>query len=259
MQIFGNKQQMVGFLTGQLTSLLPPDRVAAFQPVLAKVVFSSSAPGLMSLGLVLAGWSGSNIFGTLIGALNTAYHVRETRSFLRQQAIRLLAFALSAVIMTASTIVFLKGEAIANWVGNLLHLAPAAILAWKLVQYPLAVSGLVGLAYTTYVLLPNARQHRGHALVGAVVTTALWIVATLLFRLYIAHFPPNPAYGLIGGVIILLTWMYYTMFVVLIGGELASELQHGTGAVSPDSGAIYLGRVVSGAGPGAPSVPRSVR
>jgi len=60
----------------------------------------------------------------------------------------------------------------------------------------------------------------------------LWIAATLVFRLYVNHFPPNPAYGLIGGVIILLTWMYYTMFVILIGGELASELHVGTGAVA---------------------------
>jgi uncharacterized BrkB/YihY/UPF0761 family membrane protein len=70
------------------------------------------------------------------------------------------------------------------------------------------------------------------------------------------HFPPNPAYGLIGGVIILLTWMYYTMFVVLIGGELASELHLGTGAIAPDKGAVYFGRVVTGSGPGSPSVER---
>jgi membrane protein len=88
------------------------------------------------------------------------------------------------------------------------------------------------------------------------VASVLWIIATLLFRLYIAHFPPNQAYGLIGGVIILLTWMYYSMFVVLIGGELASELQHGTGAIAPDKGAIYIGRIVNGSGPGSVSVER---
>ena len=64
------------------------------------------------------------------------------------------------------------------------------------------------------------------------ITTLLWIAATLVFRLYVNHFPPNPAYGLIGGVIILLTWMYYTMFVILIGGELASELHVGTGSIA---------------------------
>jgi hypothetical protein len=47
--------------------------------------------------------------------------------------------------------------------------------------------------------------------------------------------------------------MYYTMFVVLVGGELASELHVGTGSVAPDKGANYLGRIVTSGGPGQPS------
>jgi YihY family inner membrane protein len=114
----------------------------------------------------------------------------------------------------------------------------------------------MALTFFVYTLLPNVTQHKAHALIASAVTTVLWLFATLLFRLYIAHFPPNPAYGLIGGVIILLTWMYYTMFVVLVGGEFASELHHGTGAIAPDKGAIYLGRVVNRAGRGRAPVER---
>jgi membrane protein len=256
LSLAGDKQRMVGWLMSQLTSVLPADQVSAIEPILAKVVFSTSAPGLMSVGLLLAAWSGSNIFGTLMGALNTAYDVTETRSWIKQQIIRLGTFALGGVIVALSTIVFLNGEAIANWVGNLLHLGSTFILIWKIVQFPIALLGLVGLAFATFYFLPNVHQRKGHVFVAAIVTTVLWIAATLLFRLYVNHFPPNPAYGLIGGVIILLTWMYYTMFVVLIGGEFASELHHGTGKVAPDKGAIYFGRVVTGSGPGSASVPR---
>jgi membrane protein len=158
--------------------------------------------------------------------------------------------------MILSTLVFLNGDRLVAWVGGLLHLGGLAIWLWQIVQFPVALSGLVALAYLTFTLLPNVQQRKGHALIAAVVTTLLWVIATLLFRLYINHFPPNPAYGLIGAVIILLTWMYFTMFVVLIGGELASELHHGTGAVAPDKGAIYLGRIVTGEGPGSASMKR---
>jgi len=252
----GNKQRMMGWLLGQLTSVLPPDQVQAMEPILNKVVFSSSAPGLMSIGLVLAAWSGSNIFGTLMGALNTAYDVTETRSWIKQQIIRLGTFVLGGAIMAVSTIVFLNGEGVANWIGNMVHLGRVVLMLWKILQFPIALAGLVALAFATFYFLPNVKQRKGHVLLVALFTTVLWIAATLLFRLYVNHFPPNPAYGLIGGVIILLTWMYYTMFVVLIGGELASELHHGTGKVAPDKGAIYFGRVVTGNGPGSASVPR---
>ena len=256
--LIGDERKIIGWLMSQLTSTLPPTQVAAIQPVLEKVVFSSSAPGLMSIGLVLAAWSGSNIFGTLMGALNTAYDVQETRPWIKQQLIRLGTFVLGGVITVLSTIIFLNGEGVVDWLGRLLHVGGAVLFVWKVIQFPLALAGLVGLAFATFYFLPNVQQRKSHVLIAALLTTALWIVATMLFRLYVNHFPPNPAYGIIGGIIVLLTWMYYTMFVILLGGELASELHHGTGLVAPDKGSIYLGRVVSGNGPGSASVPRRV-
>jgi membrane protein len=257
--LIGDKERMMGWLMSQLTSVLPPQQVQAMQPVLENVVFSPSAPRLMSLGLVLAAWSGSNIFGTLMGALNTAYDVQETRPWIKQQMIRVVAFVISGVIMGISTVVFLDGEVVLSWIGRALAVGSAVILAWKILQFPLAFAGLVGLAFMTFYLLPNLKQRKAHVLLAAVATTILWILATLLFRLYVNHFPPNPTYGLIGGVIILLSWMYYTMLVVLIGGELASELHHGSGAIAPDKAAIYVGRIISGAGSGGPPVGRSAR
>src|SRR5690242_16177433 len=96
--LIADERKIIGWLMSELTTALPPTQVAAIRPVLEKVVFSSGAPGLMSVGLVLAAWSGSNIFGTLMGALNTAYDVQETRPWIKQQLIRLGTFALGAVI-----------------------------------------------------------------------------------------------------------------------------------------------------------------
>ena len=243
--VAGNKQEMVNFLMGQLTTVMPPDQLDAIRPVLENIVFAKSAPGLMSIGLLLAAWSGSTVFGSLIGSLNTAYDVEETRPWIKQQLIRLATFALAAVILITTTIILLGGEDIANKVGGWLNLGTAFVTAWKIIQFPLAMVGLFGLAFVMIYFLPNIKQRKVHAVVGAAVTTVLWLIATLLFRLYIQHFPPNPAYGIIGGIIILLTWMYYTMFVMLVGGELASELHQGTGAVDPRKGAMYFGRIVA--------------
>src|SRR5437879_2117684 len=93
----GNRQRMVGFVIAQLVAVLPPQQLAAVSPILNDVVFSKSAPGLMSIGLLLAAWSGSNIFGTLIGGLNVAYDVTETRPWWKQQVIRLTSFVVASV------------------------------------------------------------------------------------------------------------------------------------------------------------------
>ena len=256
LSLVSDKQGTVNFIMSQLMAALPSEAVDVLRPVLAGIVYSQSAPGLMSIGIALAMWSGSNVFGTLMGALNTAYDVSETRSWFKQQIIRIVSFGLGSLIFFGSTVVFLNGGGVVNWIGGVFNLGDVAILVWKIVQVPLSFAGLVGLAYMTFVMLPDVRQKKAHVLIGAIVTTVLWVIATLLFRAYVKNFPPNPAYGLLGAVIILLTWMYYTMVVVLVGGELASELHHGTGAIAPDKGAIYIGRIVTEGGPGTTSVDR---
>ena len=138
-----------------------------------------------------------------MGALNTAYDVPETRSWLKQQSIRLITFALGSVIVIVSTLIFLNGEGIADLVGKALHLGPAFVFLWKAIQFPMSVVGLMALAYTTFYFLPDVRQRKSHVVIAAALTTIFWILATLVFRLYVKHFPPNPAYGLIGGVIIM--------------------------------------------------------
>jgi len=104
------------------------------------------------------------------------------------------------------------------------------------------------------------KQRWSHLIIASLVTTVLWIVATLLFRLYVQNFGAyNRTYGTIGGVIALLLWLYYSMFVLLVGAELASEIHQGSGAIDPERGAVYLGRIVSESGPGRASMEKAKR
>jgi len=246
-------QTLMRVVMGRIGGVIPSEGVTPLKLVLQNVVFTKNAPGLMSIGVLLAAWSGSNIFGALMGALNTAYDVEETRPWWKQQLLRLSMLLVGAVLLLVATVVMLAGEDIARAIGSMVGLGPTAIVVWNVLRFPLAFAFLVAFAYLAYWLLPNVRQRTPQILVAAVVAGLLQVAATLLFRLYVQRFPPNPTYGVIGGILILLGWMYYTMFVLLAGGELAAELAHRTGAVTPPKGATYFGRIVSGDHPGKPS------
>jgi membrane protein len=246
-------ETLLRFVMTRIGSVMPTEGVAPLKAVLENVIFTNNAPGLMSIGALLAAWSGSNIFGALMTALNTAYDVDESRAWWKRQALRLGMLVVGTALLLIGTVVMLGGEDIAHALGSAIGLGPRTIAVWNLLQFPLAFAFLVSFAFLTYWLLPNVRQRKSHILLAALVTSVLLLVATLLFRLYVQRFPPNPTYGVVGGVLILLGWMYYTMFALLAGGELASELAHGTGAVTPPKGATYFGRIVSGDHPGTPS------
>jgi membrane protein len=258
--LVGNGQELMESMLARLSSTMPADTLALLRRVLQEILTSSGGAGIMSIGVLLAGWSGSQIFGSLMDALNIAYDVTETRPWWKKQLLRIGALLVAGGIMLVATFIFLDGERVTRWVAATLGFGQAGTVAWTVLQLLLAVCLLIATGVALFKLLPNVQQRWSHVIVASSVTTILWLVATLVFRFYVQHFGSyNKTYGTIGGVIVLLTWMYYSMFVLLVGGELASELHHGTGAVEPTKGATYYGRIVSDSGPGTPSLTKSNR
>jgi membrane protein len=257
LSVLGGRDQVMNFVIAQLSALGKPETLKPMTDAIRSAVYAKNAPGLMSIGALLAAWSGSNIFGSLMTALNTAYDAEESRSWVKRQLIRLAVFIVAAIILGLATVTILAGEDIIDRVGLFLGLGHTGRFIWKIIQFPLAFAFLIALGFIIYYFLPNAKQDWKKVIVASTVMTILWVVATLAFRLYVQYFPPNPAYGFIGGVIILLMWMYYSMFVVLSGGELAAELHHGTGKSETEMGAVYHGRIVSDAPPDTSSVTRT--
>jgi len=258
--LIGNGQELMESMLNRLSSTMPADTLALLRRVLQEIITSSGNAGIMSIGVLLAGWSGSSIFGSLMDALNIAYDVTETRPWWKKQLLRIGALLVAGGIMLVATFIFLDGERVTNWVASMLGLGEFGIVVWNALQLLLAVALLVAIGVALFKVLPNVQQRWSHVIVASTITTMLWLLATLVFRLYVQHFGSyNKTYGTIGAVIVLLTWMYYSMFALLVGGELAAELHHGTGAIEPTTGATYYGRIVSDSGPGTPSLSKSSR
>jgi membrane protein len=239
--LVGNKQQVFNWILDQLAGSVPPAAYTLLRGVAHDIVFAPNAPGLVSIGAVLTAYSASNIFGSLMGALNIAYHVKnDRRAWWKQRLIQLGMVVLAGGLMAIAAAVMLGGPNIVNIVARFTHLNAIAKWGWMILQYPLAFAFLVAAFWLMYYILPDFPQHKRQILVGAIIAATLWIIATTLFRLYVVNFTTfNKAYGTVGAVLLLLTWMYYSMVVVLAGGELNAELAKGTGEVAPEPKTEY--------------------
>ena len=260
LSLFGDSREVLDFLFAQLAQVVPPEAQALVADVVRSVVFTDGAPGLISIGAVLALWAGSNLFNNLITALNRAYDVEEARPWWKRRLVAMTMVLVSGITLSLATITLLAGAQIVDWVGGVVGLDRGVKTAVIVVQYVLALLFLVGTAFLIYWVLPNTRQHKGHVLVGAVFACVLWVLATLAFKLYVVNFGNyNKTYGTIGAIIVLLTWMYLSMLVLLTGAELASELYKGTGSVTRRTGHLFGGRVASGGAVNAASTSRIER
>ncbi|MBA3644595.1 MAG: YihY/virulence factor BrkB family protein [Gemmatimonadaceae bacterium] len=254
LSLAGNKQAMMNALMARFSETLPPKAYELFAGVVKDVVFSKNAPGLMSVGALLAAYSGSNIFTTYMDALNVAYEVKDTRSWWKKKLIGLGMVISAGILLGIVTAILLAGNDIVSSAQKHYVIGDTVATIWTYLQYPIALALLILFLWASYLILPAVKQSKKQALAGAGFAGILFVVVTLGFRLYVQNFGSyNATYGTIGGVIVLLTWMYLASVVLLVGGELNSEIRAGTGSTASRVGAIYNGRIATGENPGYPS------
>ncbi len=220
-------------IVSTMARVAPPESMGLIRRIVADVITPSRGT-LLSLGLVGAIWTCSSGFSTLIEAVNVAYDVPETRPWWKT---RLLAIELIFVVGTLVTAAFafmIVGPEFGEFLAAHLGLTHAFAAIWPVVRYVLAVSFVIVAIEVVYFLAPNVRQPFIGSLPGAVLAVIGWILLSDGLSLYFRKFAHlNKTYGVLGGGIALLTWMYWSGFLILVGAELNSEIlqQRGDGTL----------------------------
>lgn len=212
-----------------LTSVMPGDAAKLVGEQLMNVVKTSgSKKGLgLLLALALAVFGARSAAGSIVTALNIAYEEKEKRSFIM---VNLLALGITAAGVVVAVLAVVAIAAL----GHLESLLPTAprfvVVLGKLLSYvALAFAGAAGAA-TLYRYGPSRTKPRWVWLTpGSTLAAVLWLALTLGFGIYVANFGNyNATYGSLGAVVVLLTWLYLSSYILLFGAELNSELEHQT-------------------------------
>ncbi len=186
----------------------------------------SSAPGLLSVGILGTIWAASGAFSAIINALNKAYDVEETRPYWKVKGIAILmTIGLSGIILTGVLLLVAGppiGEAIAAYFG----LDNVFEVTWNIARWPAALLFLVLTVALIYYFAPDAEQPFRWITPGGFIGVFLWILASLAFRFYLStgFNSYSATYGSIGAVIILLLYLYISSLAILFGAELNSTL-----------------------------------
>jgi membrane protein len=191
---------------------------------------ASATSGKLTFGLVAALWSASVGFSAIQGSLNTVYRVKEERPYWKA---RLSAIGVTIILSMLVTLILaslLGGDFVAHLAQYNMHpryIADVAAILSRLVAWLVAIALLSLLFAIIYYFGPDLKAHRWHWLTpGSAIGILGWILASLGFRVYVHFFNTYSAsYGSLGAVIILLTWFYLSGLMLLLGGEINSEIE----------------------------------
>ncbi len=207
-----------------LTTFLTDQAEGATEAI--EALFERGSGGVFTFGVVAALWAASRGMSTVLRALAEIYDVEEHRSWIRG---RLLAFGLAAasmllvVVVLTSLVVgplFGAGRVIARWAG--MDAAYGAVWAW--LGAPMAFLALVAWAAVVFHSVPHPHTGWRAHLGGAALTGVLWLVASAGLRLYLGLFGGNPVFGVLGGALVVLLWLYLLSLALLVGAELNAVL-----------------------------------
>ena len=212
----------------QLSGILPEQARAVVEDQATKIAQGAGAGVSLAAigGILLALYSAMKGVKSLIEGLNIIYNEDEKRGFLK---LNLLAFALTLAlifIMIGTLGLLVVYPVVVEAFGfNSIVQALVSLARWPL----LALVAVIGMAILYRYAPSRDRPKWRWVSWGAIAATVLWIIASIGFSVYMRYFGNyNETYGTLGAAIALLMWFWISAFVVLMGAELDSEIEHQT-------------------------------
>ncbi|WP_371225286.1 YihY/virulence factor BrkB family protein [Roseovarius sp. 2305UL8-3] len=176
---------------------------------------------ILATGLAL--WSASKGMGSVIQGLNIINNESEERHVVLLKAVT-LALTLSLIVVLALAVLVVAAiPAALVFIGVNQNLADLALtLRWP-AMFGIGVFAIAAL----YRYGPSRRPAKWRWLSpGALLACALWVAGSFGFSLYVESFGAyNETFGALAGVVILLTWLWLSAFVVLLGAQLDAEVE----------------------------------
>ena len=203
-----------------VNQLLPEESAQMIRENIIRLV-SERNGGLLTFGIIGTIWSASNGMNAFIKAVNSAFDVKETRSFIKARLVSImLTFGLIIAIVVALLLpVF--GNVLLDMVQSFVNIPETFNIIFSIVRWIVAIIVIAAILTVLYRIAPNKQYPFKHVIPGAVFATVVWLLISLGFSFYVSNFGNYSAtYGSLGGVIVLMLWLFLTGLALVLGGEI---------------------------------------
>ncbi|PYY11572.1 MAG: hypothetical protein DMG69_03525 [Acidobacteria bacterium] len=217
---------------GLIARVVPAANMVPLRNLMKDTILSRHGR-LLTVGILFILWSASSGFMALIEALNTAYHVSETRRYWKTRSLALgLTFSVGFLLVVA-LVLLLVGPSLSAWLTETFGMG----ILWPYVRWAVAVGCTIVAVELLYFVVPNVKHSFVSTLPGALIAVGGWIGLSYLLGIYFQDLSAfSKGYGSLGVALAFSIWLYWTGFAILIGAQFNSELlREADGALMPEA------------------------
>ena len=227
--LVGQAEATTNAMLDLLRQFAPEDAVKVIQGPIEQLTSSSGAGLALIVGILGALWSASGYVGAFGRAMNRIYEVDEGRPIWKLRPIQLLVTLVMILLAASLLLMLVISGPIAEAIGDVVGLGSQAVTIWNIAKWPVMVLFAVLIIAILYYATPNVKQPKFRWMsMGSLIALVILAVATLGFSFYVGNFGNyNATYGAIGGVIVLLLWIWLANLSLLFGAEFDAEVERG--------------------------------
>jgi membrane protein len=227
--IFGDAEKTTTALLDIVKGIAPGSTLDTISGPVRELTSSPAAGFTLVIGLATALWSASGYVNAFGRAMNRIYEIDEGRGFVKLRGTMLAVTVLCVVIVALLAAMLVLSGPVAEAVGGVLGLGGAFLSVWNILKWPVIVLLVIVVIAILYYATPNVKQPKIRWMsIGSLIALVAFLVASLGFGFYVANFANyNKTYGAIGGVIIMLLWLWILNMSLLFGAEFDAEMERG--------------------------------
>ncbi|MBT2520877.1 YihY/virulence factor BrkB family protein [Arthrobacter sp. ISL-28] len=227
--IFGQAEKTTAALLDIVQGIAPGTTTDMIREPIRELTTSPAAGFTLVIGLATALWSASGYVNGFGRAMNRVYEVDEGRGFIKLRGTMLGVTVLSVVIVALLAAMLVISGPVAEAVGGVLGLGGVFLTVWNIAKWPVIILLVIAVIAILYYATPNVQQPKFRWMsIGSFIALMIFVLASLGFGFYVANFGNyNKTYGAIGGVIVMLLWLWILNMSLLFGAEFDAEMERG--------------------------------
>lgn len=227
--IFGDAQKTTDALLQIVRGFVPAETANTVGGVVSDLANAPAAGLTLVLGLATALWSASGYVGAFGRAMNRVYEVDEGRPFIKLRGTMLVVTLFAVVVVAILAGMLVLSGPVAEAVGGLIGLSGMFLTIWNIAKWPVMVALIIVIIAVLYYATPNVKQPKFKWMsMGSGIALFVFLLASLGFGFYVGNFGNyNKTYGALGGVIVMLLWLWILNMSLLFGAEFDAETERG--------------------------------
>ena len=209
-----------------LGTILPNDVMNLIKNTVVEIV-ETRRTGLLSFSMITTVWTASNGFNAVIRGLNKAYDEKEKRPFWKVQLTAILCTIGLIVVIVTALALLVFGEIGVRFLINKFNLSQRVEFIVDFGRYIIGLTSMIIVFNAVYRYTPSKRLTWFETLPGAIFATVGWTVTSIGFSYYVNNFGNySKIYGSLGAIIALMSWLFISSVIILIGGEINATLAY---------------------------------